>query len=133
MSSPGAYGVRENGRFLGLVESASVDRTCNSQRSERKAHVFSDSWLDQLDVGALYIAPGSPWENGYSRSYLVTYWAELPASPTVEQERLWILLARWRDESQKRQDLLAIQDHRPLSCSDGTPSQEPSFPGRKSR
>ena len=25
-------------------------------------------WLDQLDVEALYIEPGSPWENGYAES-----------------------------------------------------------------
>ena len=26
-------------------------------------------WLDQLDVEALYIEPGSPWENGYAESF----------------------------------------------------------------
>lgn len=26
-------------------------------------------WLGQLDVQALYIAPGSPWENGYAESF----------------------------------------------------------------
>ena len=26
-------------------------------------------WLDQLDVEALYIKPGSPWENGYAESF----------------------------------------------------------------
>ena len=26
-------------------------------------------WLDQLDVEALYITPGSPWENGYAESF----------------------------------------------------------------
>lgn len=26
-------------------------------------------WLDQIDVAALYIEPGSPWENGYAESF----------------------------------------------------------------
>lgn len=26
-------------------------------------------WLDQVDVEALYIEPGSPWENGYAESF----------------------------------------------------------------
>ena len=44
------------------------------------AHIRSDngpefiavglqSWLDRSGVGPLYIAPGSPWENGYSESF----------------------------------------------------------------
>ena len=27
------------------------------------------NWLGQLDVGTLYIEPGSPWENAYSESF----------------------------------------------------------------
>jgi putative transposase len=27
------------------------------------------AWLKRSEVGALYIAPGSPWENGYAESY----------------------------------------------------------------
>src|SRR4051794_5825510 len=27
------------------------------------------SWLERSQIGALYIAPGSPWENGYAESY----------------------------------------------------------------
>lgn len=26
-------------------------------------------WLGQLDVGTLFIEPGSPWENGYHESF----------------------------------------------------------------
>lgn len=26
-------------------------------------------WLQRLDVGTLYIEPGSPWENGYCESF----------------------------------------------------------------
>ena len=27
------------------------------------------AWLERSEVGALYVAPGSPWENGYAESY----------------------------------------------------------------
>jgi len=27
------------------------------------------SWLKHLDIGALYVTPGSPWENGYAESF----------------------------------------------------------------
>jgi len=27
------------------------------------------NWLPQIDVKTLYIAPGSPWENGYHESF----------------------------------------------------------------
>lgn len=26
-------------------------------------------WLEQLSIGALYIEPGSPWQNGYAESF----------------------------------------------------------------
>lgn len=26
-------------------------------------------WLEQLDIGTLYIKPGSPWQNGYAESF----------------------------------------------------------------
>ena len=27
------------------------------------------SWLERTDSGALYVAPGSPWQNGYAESF----------------------------------------------------------------
>jgi transposase InsO family protein len=30
---------------------------------------FIRKWLQNLDVGTLYIEPGSPWENGYIESF----------------------------------------------------------------
>ena len=30
---------------------------------------FVRKWLDTLDVGTLFIEPGSPWENGYNESF----------------------------------------------------------------
>jgi len=38
-------------------------------------HIRSDNgpefcaWLDRLDIGPLFIEPGSPWENGYNESF----------------------------------------------------------------
>ena len=34
-------------------------------------------WLERNGIGALYIAPGSPWENGYTESFHGTVRAEL--------------------------------------------------------
>jgi transposase InsO family protein len=28
------------------------------------------NWLGRLDVGTLFIEPGSPWENGYTESFI---------------------------------------------------------------
>ena len=36
--------------------------------SEFKAKMLQD-WLKQLDVKTAFIAPGSPWENGYNESF----------------------------------------------------------------
>lgn len=41
-------------------------------RSDNGPEFIADaikSWLDQLDVDALYIEPGSPWENGFAESF----------------------------------------------------------------
>ncbi len=35
---------------------------------EFTAHLIR-SWLDRLDVGTLFIEPGSPWENGFNESF----------------------------------------------------------------
>lgn len=41
-------------------------------RSDNGPEFIADAigrWLGQLDVEALYVAPGSPWENGYAESF----------------------------------------------------------------
>lgn len=64
-----------------LVRSAPA--TAHARRSltrESPTHIWSDNgpefiatagqqWLAQIGVKTLYIAPGSPWENGYCESF----------------------------------------------------------------
>ena len=62
------------------------------------AHAIRD-WLRQLSIEALYIAPGSPWENGYAESFhskLVDEFLsrELFESVTMAQR----LTAAWRED-----------------------------------
>ena len=56
-------------------------------------------WLSRLDVGALFIEPGSPWENGYNESLngkLRDELLEREIFYTLEEAR--ILVAGWRNE-----------------------------------
>lgn len=41
-------------------------------RSDNGPEFIADaiqSWVNKLEIEALYIAPGSPWENGYAESF----------------------------------------------------------------
>jgi transposase InsO family protein len=54
-------------------------------------------WLARLDVGTLYIEPGSPWENGYIESFNGKLRDELLNGEifyTVEEAK--VLIAMWR-------------------------------------
>ena len=71
------------------------------------------SWLQRLGVTTRFIAPGSPWENGYLESFNGTLRDEglnpeiftpLPAAP--------ILIARWRREDNQVRPHIAL-DSRP--------------------
>ena len=72
-------------------------------------------WLDQADVETLFIAPGSPWENGYVESFNGKLRDELLNGElflSLEEAR-WII-DRWR---------LDYNHHRPhSSLSDQTPA-----------
>ena len=74
------------------------------------AHIRSDNgseftaalvrlWLEALDVQTLFIAPGSPWENGYVESFNGKFRDEL-----LDREIFYtlteakILIERWRRE-----------------------------------
>jgi transposase InsO family protein len=64
-------------------------------------------WLKQIDVNTLYIAPGSPWENGYAESFLNKLRDEflsLEYFDTLNEARK--LTRAWRD---------AYNHHRPHS------------------
>jgi transposase InsO family protein len=56
-------------------------------------------WLQKLEVGTLYIEPGSPWENGYIESFNGKLRDELLNGEIFDT--LWeakILIERWRRE-----------------------------------
>jgi transposase InsO family protein len=53
-------------------------------------------WLSELDVAPMYIAPGSPWENGFVESFNGTMTNELlnrEIFDTLHEAK--VLLARW--------------------------------------
>ena len=57
------------------------------------------AWSGRSDVSTLYVAPGSPWENGYAESYHARLRDELldrEEFETLPQARA--LLSAWRDE-----------------------------------
>ena len=54
-------------------------------------------WLQRLEVGPLFIEPGSPWENGYNESFNGKLRDELlkrELSDTLLEAR--VLVERWR-------------------------------------
>ena len=64
-------------------------------------------WLEQLEVEALYIEPGSPWENGYAESFHSRFRDEFLALEEFESlATARKLTAAWKDD---------YNDHRPHS------------------
>jgi transposase InsO family protein len=56
-------------------------------------------WLGQVGVDAMYIAPGSPWENGYAESFHGRLRDEFLAMEIFDGVRdARALTASWRDE-----------------------------------
>jgi transposase InsO family protein len=56
-------------------------------------------WLKQVGVGTLYIEPGSPWENGYAKSFHGWFRDESLAMEIFEGVRdPRSLTASWKDE-----------------------------------
>ena len=55
------------------------------------------SWLNNLEVGPLYIEPGSPWENGYNESFNGKLRDEcLNGEIFYTLEEAKVLIERWR-------------------------------------
>ncbi|MCJ8277858.1 MAG: IS481 family transposase [Bdellovibrionales bacterium] len=60
---------------------------------------FVTEWLEKLEVGTLFIQPGSPWENGYNESFNGKLRDEL-----LDRELFYnmreakVLIERWRVE-----------------------------------
>jgi transposase InsO family protein len=62
------------------------------------AHAFR-RWLGQVGVDAMYIEPGSPWENGYAESFHGRLRDEFLAMEIFDGVRdARALTASWRDE-----------------------------------
>ena len=51
-----------------FVERGTPEHLRSDNGSEFTAKVVRE-WLARVDVGTLYIEPGSPWENGYIESF----------------------------------------------------------------
>ena len=65
---------------------------------EFTAHAVRE-WLDGVDVGTLFIEPGSPWENGYVESFNGKFRAELLNGEifyTLKEAQ--VIIERWRHE-----------------------------------
>lgn len=61
------------------------------------------SWLGQLGIEALYIEPGSPWENGYAESFHSRFRDEFLALEVFESiPAARRLTAAWKDEYNNR-------------------------------
>jgi putative transposase len=61
------------------------------------------AWLERLQVGTLYIEPGSPWENGYIESFNGKLRDELlnrEVFMTLREAQ--VLVERWREEYNQR-------------------------------
>jgi putative transposase len=60
-------------------------------------------WLKRLDVGTLYIEPGSPWENGYIESFNGKLRDELLNREIfMTLHEVQVLVERWRQEYNQR-------------------------------
>lgn len=56
-------------------------------------------WLEKLNVGTLYIEPGSPWENGYIESFNGKLRDELLNGEIFDTlHEAQVLIERWRRE-----------------------------------
>ncbi len=56
-------------------------------------------WLDRVDVDTLFIAPGSPWENGYVESFNGKFRDEfLDREILYTLQEAKVLIERWRKE-----------------------------------
>ena len=53
----------------GLFESEGMPEYIRSDNGSEFTAVALKNWLQELKVKTTYIAPGSPWENGYNESF----------------------------------------------------------------
>jgi putative transposase len=73
------------------------------------------SWLDRADVQTLFIAKGSPWENGYVESFngklrqvcLTQYWF-------LSLEDVQEVIEVWREDYKQHRPLCAVGGRSPV-------------------
>jgi transposase InsO family protein len=78
--------------FQGIPENIRFDNGTEFAKVVRK-------WLSRVDVKTLFIEPGSPWENGYIKSFNDKMRDELLKGEiftTLEEAK--VLINRWRRE-----------------------------------
>ena len=75
---------------------------------ELTAHLVRD-WLSRLEVGTLFIEPGSPWENGYVESFNGKLRDELLNREIFYTLReAQVLIEAWRQEYNQRRPHSAL-------------------------
>jgi transposase InsO family protein len=81
-----------------FVEKGPPEYIRSDNGPELTAHLVRN-WLAALEVGTLFIEPGSPWENGYVESFNGKLRDELLAQEIFYRLReAQVLIERWRIE-----------------------------------
>lgn len=86
-------------------------------------------WLDQLHIEALYIEPGSPWENGYAESFHSRFRDEFLTLEEFENlSAARRLTSAWRSEynEQRPHSSLGYQTPAEFAARCGTASVRPT-------
>lgn len=86
-------------------------------------------WLDQLNIEAMYIEPGSPWENGYAESFHSRFRDEFLALEEFENlSAARCLTSAWRHEynEQRPHSSLGYQTPAEFAARCGTASVRPT-------
>jgi putative transposase len=81
-----------------LIAMRGVPRCIRSDNGPECVAQAIGGWLSQLQIEALYIAPGSPWENGYAESFHSRLRDEFLAMEQFESlAEARTLTAMWKD------------------------------------
>ena len=95
------------------------------------------AWLNRAAVGALYIAPGSPWENAYAESYHARLRDEVLNREQFETlSQAQAILAAWREQYNDQRPHSALGYQTPeafaaaAACRPAGPGSAALRPGR---
>lgn len=85
--------------LIGLMHQRGVPRHIRSDNGPEFIAIAIGTWLKRSGVTALYVAPGSPWENGYAESFHARLRDELLAVEVFDSvAEAQMLALRWRQE-----------------------------------